>query len=104
MGMIFVIPTEIEYGTGIVHFLMYVNESAPPLYAIMNIIIPLQSILTIGMALLKPDVQKMVRDLLTSCCCYDGNNQVDGSDSTHNNTTPRTEEDIKPSLLVHRQR
>jgi len=69
MGIIFPIPTKIGYGSGTVQFSMHVNESAPPLFAIMMIMMSLQSIATVCLALLKPDVQKMVRDLFTCCYC-----------------------------------
>ena len=97
------LPTEIGYdGSGLILLPIYADELAPPLLTIIQIMISLQSIMTVCMALFKPDVQKMVRDLFTTCscccccCCYDDNNnnnrQVDnGSESdTHHNrgTTP----------------
>jgi len=99
MAMLKNTPTEIGYGSGTINIPMYVDESAPPLLAIIHIMISLQAIATVCMALFKPDVQKMVMDLFITCsccgcCCYDdnNNNQVDnGSDNgtNHNrHTTP----------------
>jgi len=100
IGMIHLaVPVKTGYGDGMV-FKINSDESVPPLYAIMMIMISLQALLTVIMALLKPDVQKMVTNLFTGCCCYhDESNNIKEFNNSKQTSLESTQE-LSPSMPI----
>jgi len=102
IAMIHLIPVQTGYADGLV-FTMYTYESVLPLYAISMIMISLQALLSVVMAVLKPDVQKMVTDLFTGCCCYhDKLNDIKGSSNSNKITSEPTQE-LEHSMPIHNE-
>mmetsp|Transcript_25267 Transcript_25267/g.28841 ORF Transcript_25267/g.28841 Transcript_25267/m.28841 type:complete len:194 (-) Transcript_25267:20-601(-) len=91
-------------------FAMYTNdESVLPIYALSMILISLQALLTVVMALLKPDVRNMVLDLFTGCCCCchnNSNNEIQGSQCNNHNSTislPTQELEDSMPIVIHKE-
>jgi len=97
--LVYILPVTIDYGYGVV-LKINSHESVPPLYAIMMIMISLQALLTVIMALLKPDVQKMVTNLFTGCCCChnESNNIKESNNSKQTSLEPSQES--SPSMPI----
>ena len=104
------LPVQIGYADGASPvFAMYANESVLPVYAISMILISLQALLTVVMALLKPDVQTMVMELFTSCCCCcycyhdNSNNNIKGSKGNSNKTISEPPQELEGSMPIQKE-
>ena len=103
MAILHLLPVKTGYGDGI-FFAVYTNESMLPLYAITMIMLSLQALLAVVMALLKPDVRKMVTDLFIGCCCcYDKTNNIKGPDNSNKIGSEPTQKLEHLPMPIHKE-